>query len=80
MSLLRTADRAAVASSVRPRVQRRQQQRWAAQEAAAPAAPGPTPAGPAGDARSELMVSLTALRNAGVAAAEFAASSGRNVA
>ncbi|QTI70429.1 hypothetical protein [Gordonia polyisoprenivorans] len=82
MSLLRTAGRAAVASSVHGRVQRRQQQRWAAQGAAAPAAPAPAPPAPApaaapappapappapaGDARSELMVSLTALRNAGV--------------
>lgn len=74
MSLLRTAGRAAVASSVHGRVQRRQQQRWAAQGAApAPAAPAP-----AGDARSELMVSLTTLRNAGVVSdAEFAAISGR---
>ncbi|WP_020172279.1 hypothetical protein [Gordonia polyisoprenivorans] len=89
MSLLRTAGRAAVASSVHGRVQRRQQQRWAAQGAAAPAAPAPAPAAPApapaapapapaGDARSELMVSLTALRNAGVVTdAEFAAISGR---
>ncbi|GAB25986.1 hypothetical protein GOPIP_088_00970 [Gordonia polyisoprenivorans NBRC 16320 = JCM 10675] len=95
MSLLRTAGRAAVASSVHGRVQRRQQQRWAAQGAAAPAAPvpaapapapaapapapaAPAPAEPAGDARSELMVSLTALRNAGVVTdAEFAAISGR---
>lgn len=83
MSLLRTAGRAAVASSVHGRVQRRQQQRWAAQGAAAPTAPtapaaAPAPAEPAGDARSELMVSLTALRNAGVVTdAEFAAISGR---
>ncbi len=85
MSLLRTAGRAAVASSVHGRVQRRQQQRWAAQGAAAPAAPAPAapaaapaPPAPAGDARSELMVSLTTLRNAGVVSdAEFAAISGR---
>lgn len=86
MSLLRTAGRAAVASSVHGRVQRRQQQRWAAQGAAAPvapaapapAAPTPAPAAPAGDARSELMVSLTTLRNAGVVTdGEFAAISGR---
>lgn len=56
MGLLRTASRAAVASSVHGRVQRRQQQRWAqpapAQQAPAPmpvaAAPvAPAPAAPA---------------------------------
>ena len=48
MSLLRTASRAAVASSVHGRVQRRQQERWAAQPAApAPAAAAPAPAAPA---------------------------------
>ena len=40
MSLLRTASRVAVASAVHGKVQRRQQQRWAAQDQApAPAAP-----------------------------------------
>jgi hypothetical protein len=40
VSLLRTASRVAVASAVHGKVQRRQQQRWAAQDQApAPAAP-----------------------------------------
>lgn len=55
MGLLKTVATVAVASSVHGRVQRRQQQRWAAQDAqaagaAAPvpdAAPAPAPAAPA---------------------------------
>lgn len=52
MSLLRTASRAAVASSVHGKVQRRQQARWAqadqaAAAAAAPALPAPLPLAPA---------------------------------
>ncbi|NTW40666.1 MAG: SHOCT domain-containing protein [Cellulomonadaceae bacterium] len=51
MSLLRTARRAAVATSVHGRVQRSQQQTWAAQDAARaaaapPTAPPPAPAAP----------------------------------
>jgi hypothetical protein len=47
MGILKTAAKVAVASSVHGRIQRRQQQRWAAQDqrAAAPAAaPPPAPA------------------------------------
>jgi hypothetical protein len=49
MGLLKTAAKVAVASSVHGRIQRRQQQRWAAQDAAAVQSAGhsPTPA-PAG--------------------------------
>ena len=42
MGLLKTAATVAVASSVHGRVQRRQQNRWAAQDAAAMPAPPPT--------------------------------------
>ena len=46
MGLLKTAAKVAVASSVHGRIQRRQQQRWAAQDqmAAATAPPPPAPA------------------------------------
>jgi hypothetical protein len=51
VGLLKTAATVAVASSVHGRIQRRQQQRWAAQEnanaAAAPAPPPPQYAAPA---------------------------------
>lgn len=48
MGLLKTAATVAVASSVHGRIQRRQQNRWAAQDqAAAPAAPPPQYAAPA---------------------------------
>jgi hypothetical protein len=44
MGLLKTAGKVAVASAVHGRIQRRQQQRWAAQDlAAAQAAPQPAP-------------------------------------
>jgi Short C-terminal domain len=43
MGILKTAATVAVASSVHGRIQRRQQQRWAAQDQAA-AAPAPPPA------------------------------------
>ncbi|HTQ94834.1 MAG TPA: SHOCT domain-containing protein [Streptosporangiaceae bacterium] len=47
MGILKTAATVAVASSVHGRIQRRQQQRWAAQDhAAAPAAPPPPAASP----------------------------------
>lgn len=82
MGILRTAGRAAVASSVHGRVQRRQQSRWAAQDQAAavqpvapqpvyaPAPAAPAPAAPAGGRDVELMISqlerLGALRDSGV--------------
>jgi len=45
MGILKTAAKVAVASSVHGRIQRRQQQRWAAQDQmAAAAAPPPAPA------------------------------------
>lgn len=47
MSLLSTAAKAAVASSVHGRVQRRQQNRWAAREAAAAAPVAHVPVAPA---------------------------------
>lgn len=48
MGILKTAATVAVASSVHGRIQRRQQQRWAAQDHAAPAAaPPPPPPAPA---------------------------------
>jgi hypothetical protein len=46
VGLLKTAATAAVASSVHGRIQRRQQQRWAAQDQAAGAAPPPQAAPP----------------------------------
>lgn len=81
MGLMRTAGRAAVASSVHGRVQRRQQQAWAQQEAAASAQPQPpvaTPpppaqapgAGPDMARRIEQLTQLGELRDAGVLTAE----------
>jgi hypothetical protein len=46
MGILKTAVAVGVASSVHGRVQRRQQQRWAAQDQAAAAAPPSVPAAP----------------------------------
>lgn len=79
MGLLKTAARAAVASSVHGRVQRRQQQRWAAQDAApAPPAPpaaaapppapaaAPPPATPDLERQLQLLAQLGELREAGV--------------
>jgi Short C-terminal domain len=73
MGLLRTAAKAAVASSVHGRVQRRQQQRWAGQERhapPAPAAPPPPPPAPeaSGDMREklDLLAQLGQLKEAGV--------------
>ncbi|AYG03049.1 SHOCT domain-containing protein [Gryllotalpicola protaetiae] len=82
MGLLRTAARAGVAAHVIGNVHRRQQQRWAAQDAAAaqpvaapaPAAPAPAPTG--GDSASLLdqLERLGNLRAAGVLTdAEFEA-------
>ena len=86
MSLLRTARRAAIASAVHGRVQRRQHERWAAadQTAAAPSAPpAPAPAPPPAPvpssepmATDELLAQLerlAKLRDSGVLTeAEFA--------
>ena len=47
MGLLKTAATVAVASSVHGRIQRRQQNRWAAQDAAAAQAAAPPPGTPA---------------------------------
>lgn len=90
MGLLRTAGRAAVASSVHGRVQRRQQQRWAAPSQAQPVAPAqqpaaqPAPAQPAPSApisTDEMLVQLerlAKLRESGVLTdAEFAAQKAR---
>ena len=46
MGILKTAAKVAVASSVHGRIQRRQQQRWAAQDQAAAAAAPPVPPPP----------------------------------
>ena len=47
MGILKTAAKVAVASSVHGRIQRRQQQRWAAQDQATAAAPPQAPMGAA---------------------------------
>jgi 3-oxoacyl-ACP reductase-like protein len=85
MSLLRTAARVGVASSVHGRVQRRQSQRWVDQAAAAaapaPAAPAPevaAPGTPAAGPRLEQLRLLGELRAGGVLTeAEFAAEKAR---
>jgi hypothetical protein len=73
MGLLKTAATVAVASSVHGRVQRRQQERWARQDAAnaapAPATPPPpTPPPPTPDVNEQLaqLERLGSLRTAGV--------------
>ena len=80
MGILKTAATVAVASSVHGRVQRRQQQRWAAQDQAAglappPAAPLPPETAPPPRAApaqaspadmSERLAQLSDLKNAGV--------------
>ncbi len=89
MGLLKTAAKVAVASSVHGRVQRRQQQRWAAQDAtpdasafpvgmvpAPPAPPAPPAAAgaPAIEAQLALIAQLNGLREAGALTdAEFEA-------
>jgi hypothetical protein len=47
MGLFKTAAKVAVASSVHGRIQRRQQRRWAAQDATPPTAPTPAQPAPA---------------------------------
>jgi hypothetical protein len=76
VGILKTAATVAVASSVHGRVQRRQQQRWGAQDQAAPAPPPQAAAAPASpDDMSERLGQLSKLgdlKNAGVLSdAEF---------
>ncbi|MEA5116467.1 MAG: SHOCT domain-containing protein [Propionicimonas sp.] len=77
MGLLRTAARASVAANVVGNVQRRQHQRWAAEDAAAarPAPPAPpAPAAPAASTNDLLdqLTRLGQLRDTGVLSeAEF---------
>lgn len=76
MGLLKTAAKVAVASSVHGRVQRRQQQRWAAQDASQPVAPAapvaaaqPVAPSAAAPSTNEVLAQLTqlgSLRDAGV--------------
>jgi len=70
MGLLGTAAKVAVASSVHGRVQRRQQRRWAEQDAQASwseGAPAAAPSQPAGGGnRLEALQKLGELRDAGV--------------
>ena len=70
MGILKTAATVAVASSVHGRVQRRQQQRWAAQDQAAQAPPPQGPAAPASpNDMSERLAQLSKLgdlKNAGI--------------
>jgi len=80
MGLLGTAAKVAVASSVHGRVQRRQRERWAAQDsAAAPAAtPQAAPAAASGGGMLEQLKQLGELRDAGVLTdAEFEAQKAR---
>ena len=80
MGLLGTAAKVAVASSVHGRVQRRQRDRWAAQDsAAAPAAtPQAAPAAASGGGMLEQLKQLGELRDAGVLTeAEFEAQKAR---
>lgn len=72
MGILKTAATVAVASSVHGRVQRRQQQRWAAQDQAV-TAPAPPPQAPAaapssigGADRLAQLTQLGDLKNSGV--------------
>ncbi|WP_353109279.1 MULTISPECIES: SHOCT domain-containing protein [Gordonia] len=82
MGILKTAARAAVASSVHGRVQRRQQQRWAHQDAtaaaqpvvhapapvvaAAPVAPAPAPTAGAIDDQLARLAQLGQLRDTSI--------------
>ncbi len=90
MSLLRTAARTAVASSVHGRIQRRQQERWAAADQALSAAPpshpqfapppppAPAPTAPSTDELLRQLERLGNLRASGVLTEEeFAAQKAR---
>jgi len=82
MGLLGTAAKAAVASSVHGRVQRRQQLRWAEQDAQASWSQAPAAAAPAqpaaGGNRLEALQKLGELRSTGVLTdAEFEAEKAR---
>ncbi len=82
MSLLRTASRVAVASAVHGKVQRRQQQRWAAQDQAPAPAPDAAPAAAAPVIGTDDLITqlerLGQLRDSGVLTeAEFAAQKAR---
>ena len=74
MGLLKTAAKVAVASHVHGKVQRRQSQRWAAQDAAAaplapqpgPAQVAPTAAAPTADDMLTQLARLGELRAAGI--------------
>lgn len=89
MSLLRTAVRANVAANVIGRTHRRQQQRWAAQDAAAAqqaavaqpvasAPPAPPQAAPTAPSMIDQLTQLAALRDSGVLSpAEFEAAKQR---
>lgn len=74
MGILKTAAKVAVASSVHGRIQRRQQQRWAAEDQAAAArvprqAPAPSAPSSHPDAMGERLAQLSKLgdlKNAGV--------------
>ncbi|MEY9850514.1 hypothetical protein ABH923_000192 [Leifsonia sp. EB41] len=82
MSLLRTAARASVATRVIGSTHRRQQQRWAAQDAAAaglnPPAPSEAPTPDAASSVLDQLAQLGELRAAGVLTeAEFEAQKAR---
>ena len=66
MGLLKTAATVAVASSVHGRVQRRQQNRWAAQDRAPGGVPAPPPQAPAAPAQpADMSDRLTQLKQLG---------------
>jgi hypothetical protein len=79
MSILKTAAKVAVASSVHGRVQRRQRERWAAADQAAAAPPVQTaPPPPAADDVIAQLERLGKLRDSGVLTeAEFSAQKAR---
>ncbi|HEY7033146.1 MAG TPA: SHOCT domain-containing protein [Thermomicrobiales bacterium] len=78
MGLIKTAGKAAVAASVVGRVQRRQQQRWAAQDQLAAGSAVPPAPGTAMDQRLAQLAKIGELRNAGVLTdAEFEAQKAR---
>ena len=78
MGLLGKAAKVAVASSVHGRVQRRQQQRWAAQDSGVAPAPPPAPVTASGGGMLEQLRQLGELRDNGVLTeAEFEAQKAR---